>query len=124
MKKVYFTRKNLIELSLVFFFFLFFLFVFACVDAGHIFFAENNPIEILYLGIGLPSVKAGTVGYVTAILVFVYMTVCDAGLIFVRRLAKFSKQSVFTLKWISLSILIILLTVALSFGLGLYYVSG
>jgi len=123
MKKVYFTRKNLIELSLVFFFFLFFLFVFACVDAGHIFFAENNPIEILYLGIGLPSVKAGTVGYVTAILVFVYMTVCDAGLIFVRRLAKFSKQSVFTLKWISLSILIILLTVALSFGLGLYYVS-
>lgn len=123
MKKVYFTRKNLIELSLVFFFFLLFLFVFACVDASHRIFAAGNPVELLYQAIKLPSVNPGLLGYVTAILIVVYMTVCDAGLIFIRRLAKFSRQSVFSLKWMVLSVLIILLTVFLSFGIGLYYVA-
>jgi len=123
MSKFYFTRKNLIEISLVFSFFAFFLFVFACVDADHSIMAKDNPVEMLYLAIGLPAVKAGFSGYATSILIVVFMTLADAGVIFIRRLAKFKKEKFMTFKWVALSTLFVLICVALSFGTGLTYLA-
>lgn len=122
MNKFYFTRKNLIEISLVFSFLAFFLFVFACVDGAHSIMAEENPVEMLYLAIGLPSVVAGFSGYVTALLIVVFLTLADVGVIFFRRLSKFKKEKFFTFKWVSISSLFVFICIALSLGTGLTYI--
>lgn len=123
MKKFYFTRKNFIEIALVFFFFILFLFVFASVDAGHAIMAKDNPIEALYLSLRLPAHNVGFSGYVTAILVVVFMTIADIMVVFLRRFAKFRQEKFVSLKWISLSLVAVIVSVALSVGVGVTYLA-
>ena len=123
MKKFYFTRKNLIEIAIVFLFAVLYVFVFASVDANHTILAQGNPIEELYLGMGLPPIGSGTTGYVTAILVAAFMTLGDVGVISMRRLAKFKEERFFSFKWLIFSFLIIVLCLALSVGVGVLYIS-
>lgn len=123
MNKFYFTRKNLIEISLVFSYFVVFLFVFACVDASHSIMAKDNPVEMLYLAIGLPPIIAGFSGYATSLLVVVFMTLADVCFIFLRRLAKFKKEKFLSFKWVALSIVFVLICVLFSFGTGIIYIS-
>ena len=84
--------------------------------------AEENPVEMLYLAIGLPSVVAGFSGYVTALLIVIFLTLADVGVIFFRRLSKFKKEKFFTFKWVSISSLFVFICIALSLGTGLTYI--
>lgn len=118
MKKVYFTRKNLIELGLVFLFYVLFLFIYVCVDGKHLFFAEENPIELLYLGFSFPSISLGSVGYLLGFLFCIYGVLYDAGLILIRRLIKFRRERFFSTKWVLINVGWGAVCLLLGFGLG------
>lgn len=121
MKKFYLTRKNLIEIAIIFFFFLLFLFVLASVDANHAIFAKDNPIEVLYLSLKLPHIGAGVTGYVTALLLIVFMPLGSTLIILFRRMAKFKQEKYFSFKWISLATLVFLISLVFSLGVGVFY---
>lgn len=123
MKKVYFTRKNLIELGFVFLFFILFLFCYVCVDGAHTFMAKENPVELIYLGFNFPSVELGTMGYLVGFLFTIYGIVFDAGLILIRRLVKFRKERFWSYKWILIVLGWLVLCLLLSLGLGLLLAS-
>lgn len=118
MKKIYFTRKNLIELGFVFLFFALFLFVYVCVDGNHTFMAKENPVELIYLGFNFPSVGLGIMGYLVGLLFTIYGVVYDAGLILIRRLVKFRKERFWSTKWVLINVGWLVLCLLLSLGLG------
>ena len=97
MPKTHLTRKNLIAISLVFFFGVMILLSALASDGGNPFFAKNNPIQSLIRGMFPLETEEGLIvngvpigsiqAYILIVLFVIYLVVCSAAILYEYRLA-------------------------------------
>ena len=129
MFKTHFTRKNLISISLVFFYGLMILLAALAIDGNNPFFVKNNPIQSLTRalfplttldGRVVNGVPAGSVqAYILIILFIIYMIVCAGALIYEFRLAKYYDEKPGSRKWWTIYIVTFLVSAALWLGISM-----
>ncbi|MCI5939083.1 MAG: hypothetical protein SOU07_02125 [Bacilli bacterium] len=119
MIKPYFTRKNLIKLSLAFFYSFILLFTGLCLEGSHSFASKKNPIALLGNALNFKSIECGISGYVCLILVAIYISVFVGVFLYEKQYAKVNNKKVFSLKMIITYVLSLLTCLVLSLGVGL-----
>lgn len=118
-RKTHFTRKNLIFLSLLFFFLVLQTFVLICMDTGAGIMKKTNPIAQLAGLFGFPLWNLGVTDYVTYLLIVFYTFVFAASVLYEVRLAKYYNERPLSKKYILEYIVTLLLCLLLSFGLSM-----
>lgn len=119
LKKPYFTRKDLIVLSLAIFYSLLLLFVGACLLRGDsAIMSQKNPIIMLGAGFGFTGVDAGLSGILMLILSALYFSVIVAGILFVRRFTLVNGYKPYNWRAFLGYFGVILASVILSVGVG------
>ncbi|MBE6143044.1 MAG: hypothetical protein E7177_03555 [Erysipelotrichaceae bacterium] len=119
MVKPFFTRKNLIVIALSFFYALVIVFTGVCIDGNHAIISKKNILNVIATNLGFQSVAAGIVGFVTLLLIGIYIVLTVAALCYARRYAKVNKLKVFSGKMILIYAAIVILSILLSLGLGI-----
>lgn len=119
MKKPYFTRKNLIVLSLAFFYSFLLLFVGLCLDGSHLLIGKKNPIALVAEKINFEPIRCGVTGYVSLILVAIYISVFVALFLYEKRYAVLNNKKPYSLKMILSYLASLLVCFILSFGVGM-----
>ena len=117
--KPYFTRKNLIAISLAFIYGLILVFTGLCIDAEHNFISKKNPINELAQGMKFKEITAGLGGFLVLILVAVYIAVFVGAIIYEIRYAKVNNKKLYSPSMILSYIITLLACALLSVGLGL-----
>mgnify|MGYP003097586559 FL=1 len=118
MKKPYFTRKNLIVLSLAFFYSFLLLFVGLCLDGSHLLIGKKNPIALVAEKINFEPIRCGVTGYVSLILVAIYISVFVALFLYEKRYAVLNNKKPYSLKMILSYLASLVACFILSFGVG------
>lgn len=118
MKKPYFTRKNLIILSLSFLFSFLLLFVGMCIEGSHSFVKGKNPINGLAGLLNFRSIECGVTGYLCLVLVAIYITVFVASILYERRYAIINQKNPLSGRMFVSYILSFFACCALSLGVG------
>lgn len=119
MKKPYFTRKNLIVLSLAFFYSFLLLFVGLCLDGSHLLIGKKNPIALVAEKINFEPIRCGVTGYVSLILVAIYISVFVALFLCEKRYAVLNNKKPYSLKMILSYLASLVVCFILSFGVGM-----
>lgn len=119
MKKPYFTRKNLIVLSLAFFYSFLLLFVGLCLDGSHLLIGKKNPIALVAEKINFEPIRCGVTGYVSLILVAIYISVFVALFLYEKRYAVLNNEKPYSLKMILSYLASLVVCFILSFGVGM-----
>lgn len=119
MKKPYFTRKNLIVLSLAFFYSFLLLFVGLCLDGSHLLIGKKNPIALVAEKINFEPIRCGVTGYVSLILVAIYISVFVALFLYEKRYAVLNNKKPYSLKMILSYFASLVACFILSFGVGM-----
>lgn len=119
MKKPYFTRKNLIILSLAFFYSFLLLFVGLCLDGNHLLIGKKNPIALIAGKLNFESIKCGVTGYVSLVLVAIYISVFVALFLYEKRYAILNNKKTFSIRMLVTYFLSLLVCFILSFGVGM-----
>ena len=119
MKKPYFTRKNLIVLSLAFFYSFLLLFVGLCLDGSHLLIGKKNPIALVAGKINFEPIRCGVTGYVSLILVAIYISVFVALFLYEKRYAVLNNKKPYSLKMILSYLASLVVCFILSFGVGI-----
>lgn len=119
MKKPYFTRKNLIVLSLAFFYSFLLLFVGLCLDGSHLLIGKKNPIALVAGKINFEPIRCGVTGYVSLILVAIYISVFVALFLYEKRYAVLNNKKPYSLKMILSYLASLVACFILSFGVGM-----
>lgn len=119
MKKPYFTRKNLIVLSLAFFYSFLLLFVGLCLDGSHLLIGKKNPIALVAEKINFEPIRCGVTGYVSLILVAIYISVFVALFLYEKRYAVLNNKKPYSLKMILSYLASLVACFILSFGVGM-----
>lgn len=119
MKKPYFTRKNLIVLSLAFFYSFLLLFVGLCLDGSHLLIGKKNPIALVAEKINFEPIRCGVTGYVSLILVAIYISVFVALFLYEKRYAILNNKKPYSLKMILSYLASLVVCFILSFGVGM-----
>lgn len=119
MKKLYFTRKNLIVLSLAFFYSFLLLFVGLCLDGSHLLIGKKNPIALVAEKINFEPIRCGVTGYVSLILVAIYISVFVALFLYEKRYAVLNNKKPYSLKMILSYLASLVACFILSFGVGM-----
>ena len=119
MKKPCFTRKNLIVLSLAFFYSFLLLFVGLCLDGSHLLIGKKNPIALVAEKINFEPIRCGVTGYVSLILVAIYISVFVALLLYEKRYAVLNNKKPYSLKMILSYLASLVACFILSFGVGM-----
>lgn len=119
MKKPYFTRKNLIVLSLAFFYSFLLLFVGLCLDGSHLLIGKKNPIALVAGKINFEPIRCGVTGYVSLILVAIYISVFVALFLYEKRYAVLNNKKPYSLKMILSYLASLVICFILSFGVGM-----
>ena len=119
MKKPYFTRKNLLVLSLAFFYSFLLLFVGLCLDGSHLLIGKKNPIALVAEKINFEPIRCGVTGYVSLILVAIYISVFVALFLYEKRYAVLNNKKPYSLKMILSYLASLLVCFILSFGVGM-----
>ena len=119
MVKPYFTRKNLIVIALTFFYAMLIVFSGVCIDGAHTIIPKGNIINILGQQLGFQVIEAGVAGFVSLILIAIYMLVFIAAFLYMRRYAIINGKKPFGIKMIVIYLLIAILCLVLSVGVGL-----
>lgn len=117
--KPYFTRKNLIAISLAFIYGLILVFTGLCIDAEHNFISKKNPINELAQGMKFKEITAGLGGFLVLILVSVYIAVFVGAIIYEIRYAKVNNKKLYSPSMIISYVITLLACALLSVGLGL-----
>ena len=117
--KPYFTRKNLIAISLAFIYGLILVFTGLCIDAEHNFISKKNPINELAQGMKFKEITAGLGGFLVLILVAIYIAVFVGAIIYEIRYAKVNNKKLYSPSMILSYIITLLACALLSVGLGL-----
>jgi MoxR-like ATPase len=117
-RRSHFSRKNLIGLSILFFYLLMVLFVGLAIDGQANIMADNNPIMKFSLALGFSKINGSTPAWVLEILVLIYLFLMVAALLFEGRMAKYYDGHVWTKKWVLTYGITIVICVALSLGIG------
>ena len=87
MKRPYYTRKDLITISLAFFYSFVYAFVGMCLDTNSTFVSKKNPIAGFAQALNLGTVESNATGYVFIVLVALYVSVFCAVFLYERRYA-------------------------------------
>lgn len=119
MKKPYFTRKNLMVLSLAFFYSFLLLFVGLCLDGSHLLIGKKNPIALVAEKINFEPIRCGVTGYVSLILVAIYISVFVALFLYEKRYAVLNNKKPYSLKMILSYLASLVACFILSFGVGM-----
>lgn len=119
MKKPYFTRKNLIVLSLAFFYSFLLLFVGLCLDGSHLLIGKKNPIALVAGKINFEPIRCGVTGYASLILVAIYISVFVALFLYEKRYAVLNNKKPYSLKMILSYLASLVVCFILSFGVGM-----
>ena len=119
MKKPYFTRKNLIVLSLAFFYSFLLLFVGLCLDGSHLLIGKKNPIALVAGKINFEPIRCGVTGYVSLILVAIYISVFVALFLYEKRYAVLNNKKPYSIKMILSYLASLVVCFLLSFGVGM-----
>ena len=119
MTKPYFTRKNLIFIALTFFYALLVVFTGACIDGAHAIFSRKNLFNLIGQTLGFDSIAAGAGGFVSLILLGIYIVVFVALIIYERRYAIVNNKKLLSTKMVLLYIATFIVCAALSIGVGL-----
>ena len=119
MKKPYFARKNLIVLSLAFFYSFLLLFVGLCLDGSHLLIGKKNPIALVAEKINFEPIRCGVTGYVSLILVAIYISVFVALFLYEKRYAVLNNKKPYSLKMILSYLASLVACFILSFGVGM-----
>ena len=119
MKKPYFTRNNLIVLSLAFFYSFLLLFVGLCLDGSHLLIGKKNPIALVAEKINFEPIRCGVTGYVSLILVAIYISVFVALFLYEKRYAVLNNKKPYSLKMILSYLASLVVCFILSFGVGM-----
>ena len=119
MEKPYFTRKNLIVLSLAFFYSFLLLFVGLCLDGSHLLIGKKNPIALVAEKINFEPIRCGVTGYVSLILVAIYISVFVALFLYEKRYAVLNNKKPYSLKMILSYLASLVACFILSFGVGM-----
>lgn len=119
MKKPYFTRKNLIVLSLAFFYSFLLLFVGLCLDGSHLLIGKKNPIALVAEKINFEPIRCGVTGYVSLILVAIYISVFVALFLYEKRYAVLNNKKPYSIKMILSYLASLVVCFILSFGVGM-----
>ena len=119
MKKPYFTRKSLIVLSLAFFYSFLLLFVGLCLDGSHLLIGKKNPIALVAEKINFEPIRCGVTGYVSLILVAIYISVFVALFLYEKRYAVLNNKKPYSLKMILSYLASLVACFILSFGVGM-----
>ena len=118
--KPYLTRKNLIVISLAFFYTILFVFVGMCIDAGHEVISKRNIINIIGQSLfNFNPIEAKTSGFIMLLLSGVYISLFVFTFIYERRFAIVNGKSARSVKMIVIYILTFISCGGLSIGLGL-----
>lgn len=122
MKKPYFTRKNLIALSLSFFYAFLLVFVGFCIEGANKVVSKSNPFMKLNQLFNFKVIEAGLAGFITLILVALYIIVFVAVCIYERRYAVVNAKNPYSVKMVLSYVLSFFACVVLSFGVGIIFV--
>ena len=123
MKKPYFTRKNLIVISLTFFFAFLMLFVGLCIEGSHGFAKASNPINQLAMLFRFKSIEAGVPGFLCLLMVAIYIIVCPAFIIYEYRYAVINFKNPKSFAMIRTYILTFIASFVIAFGVGILILS-
>lgn len=119
MVKPYFTRKNLIIIALTFFYSLVLVLTGICIDASYTIVKKKNLINLIGLNLGFQEIEAGIAGFVTVLLLSIYILVFVAAFLYERRYAIMNSKKIFSLKMIITYSITLVLCLLLSLGVGL-----
>ena len=117
--KAYFTRWDLIILGLTMFYSLLLVFTGICIQGGSTSIVNRkNPLALLSLALGFPSIDVKTSGFVTLALVAVYLSLFAFAFLFERRYAVINHKKTFSYPQILIYLGTFLLCGLLSVGLA------
>ncbi len=116
--KNYFTRKNLIAISLVALYSFLTLFVGACIEGNHNFFVEDNPIALLAKGFKFSVIACGLSGAIALVLMALYIIVGFVAILYIYRYAKVNNIKFRSPKIVLAIVLTVLFCLLLSIGIG------
>ena len=124
MVKPFFTRKNLIVIALSFFYSLIVVFTGACIDGAHKIFPRKNIFNLIAEALGFQPIEAGTSGFVSLVLVGIYIVLFVAAICYEKRYAKVNNIKAFGPKMMAIYFATFILCFALSVGVGLLITSN
>lgn len=119
MVKPYFTRKNLIVIALTFFYSLIVIFTGVCIDGAHSIISKKNLFNMIAESLGFESIAAGAAGFVTLILIGIYIVFFVACVAYERRYAIVNNKKTTSPKMILVYAVTFILCALLSLGLGM-----
>ena len=118
MVKPYFTRKNLIAIALSFFYSLVIVFTGVCIDGAHTIISKKNLFNKIAQTLGFDSIAAGTAGFLTLILIAIYVVVFITLIAYARRYAVVNGKKTLSFKMFAIYSLIAIGCLILSVGVG------
>ena len=119
MKRPYYTRKDLITISLAFFYSFVYAFVGMCLDTNSTFVSKKNPIAGFAQALNLGTFESNATGYVFIVLVALYVSVFCAVFLYERRYAIVNHKKTYSGKMILTYVLSFLACGVLSIGVGI-----
>ncbi len=119
MKKPYYTRKDLIAISLTVFFAFVLIFVGMCLEGTYSFVSSKNPIAAMGKGLNFKVIECGISGFICLVLVALYVAVFAAVFLYERRYAIVTNKKVYGVKMILTYVLSFLACGAISVGVGI-----
>ena len=119
MTKPYYTRKDLIGISIALFYSFIIIFCGMCIDANYTFVSKKNPIAAMAEAFGFKPIVPNLSGFAMLLLVAIYIVVLVAMVLYERRYAKLNKISSKSPKMILTYSLSVLVCIILSYGVGI-----
>lgn len=119
MKKPYYTRKDLIVISLAVFYAFVLIFVGMCLEGTYSFVSSKNPIAAMGKGLSFKTIECGLSGFICLVLVALYVAVFTAVFMYERRYAIVTNKKTYGIKMIITYILSFLACGVISLGVGI-----
>lgn len=118
MTKPYYTRKDLIGISLALFYAFMIIFVGLCIEGSYSFMNKNNPIAGIAGFLNFDPIKPGLAGIGVLLLVAIYIVVFVAAILYERRFAKLNGLKTLSPKMLITYFTTLLCCAILSYGVG------
>ena len=119
MKKPYYTRKDLIAISLSLFYSFVLIFVGMCLEGTYSFVSKKNPIAAMGKGLNFITIECGISGFICLVLVALYVAVFTAVFLYERRFAIVTNKKTYGIKMIITYVLSFLACGVISLGIGI-----
>ena len=119
MKRPFYTRKDLIKISLAFFYSFLLMFVGLCIETGNTFVSKRNPFMQLGKFFNFKQIESGVSGFIFLLLVAIYVSLFVAIYLYEKRYAIVNGKKPYSKKMLLIYLYSFVACGALSFGLGI-----